>query len=264
MKKKFDFIYPGNQGCSDSQNGSLNEEKKRMYILNPFCGTHMCLLSPYKMSRKTEKIQQQICPALPLSSFSVFLFLSKTVRFPDKENWDFALSFLALLSSCLPGHSFIQTEAFVCSIWGWTEGKYYYSLMFCIDTSQASLCTALAGFHVKLFPLSRGLTGSFFSTVIRVLWLCRAGLWTVLSREKHRLAVTACLTRTGLHSWNPDALSGEGECWDFQWPSQSEERKQQFDLGPVHGQVAAQSSEINQVWRKATPPGTGWEEITGG
>jgi len=68
------------------------------------------------MLRKTEKIQQEICPALSLSTFSVFLFLSKTVRFLNKENWDFVLNFLALLSSCLPGHSFIQTEAFVCSI----------------------------------------------------------------------------------------------------------------------------------------------------
>lgn len=117
----------------------------------------MHLLSPSSiMSRKTEKIQQEMCPALPLSTFSVFLFLSKTVRFPDKENWDFALSFLALLSPRLPGHSFIRTEAFVHSIWGWTEGKYYYSLMFWIDTSQASLCTPLAGLHVKLFLFSKG------------------------------------------------------------------------------------------------------------
>lgn len=27
---------------------------------------------------------------------------------------------------------------------------------------------------------------------------------------------TPCLTQTGLHSWNPGALSGEGKCWDFQ------------------------------------------------
>lgn len=143
------------------------------------------------MSRKTEKIQLETCPALSLSTFSVVLFLSKTVRFPDKENWDFALSFLALLSSRLPGHSFILTEAFVRSIWGWTEGKYYYSLMFWIDTSQASLCTALAGFCVKLFPFSKCLTVPF-SAVIRVLWLFRAGLWTVLSRKK-TLTCSHCL-----------------------------------------------------------------------
>lgn len=188
----------------------------------------MHLLSPSQvMSRKTEKIQQEICPALSLSTFSVFLFLSKTVRFPDKENWDFALSFLALLSSCLPGHSFIRTEAFVCSIWGWTKGKYYYSLMFWIYTSQASLCTGLAGFHVKLFPFSKGLTVPVFSTVICPLTL----QGSAVKKKNHWLAVTACLTRTVLHSWSPDALSGESECWDFQWPSQSE-RKQQLDLGP--------------------------------
>lgn len=125
-----------------------------------------------------------MCLELSLSTFSVFLFLSKTVRFPDKKNWDFALSFLAVLSSCFPGHSFIQTEAFVHSIWSWTEGKYYYSLMFWTDTNQASLCSAPAGFHVKSFPCSKGLTVPFFSTVIWVLWLCRAGLWAVLLWER--------------------------------------------------------------------------------
>lgn len=82
-------------------------------------------------------------------------------------------------------------------------------------------------------------------------------------KRKTLTCVTACLTRTGLHSWNPGALPGEGECWNFQWPSQSEERKQQLDLGPVRGQGAAQSSATKQVWRKATPPGAGWEEVTG-
>lgn len=131
-----------------------------------------------------EKIRQEVCLELSLSTFSVFLFLSKTVRFPDKKNWDFALSFLALLSSCFPGHSFIQTEAFVHSIWSRTEGKYYYSLMFWADTDQASLCSAPAGFHVKLFPCSEGLAVPFFSTVIWVLSLGRAGLRAVLLKER--------------------------------------------------------------------------------
>lgn len=53
-----------------------------------------------------------------------------------------------------------------------------------------------------------------------------------------------CPTQTGLHSWNPGALSGEGVCWDFQWPAESEEGKQQLELDPDCGQGAAQSSEI--------------------
>lgn len=105
------------------------------------------------MSRKAEKDQQEICPALSMSIFGVFLFLSKTVKFPDKENWDFALSFLALLSSCLAGYSFIQTEAFVLSIWGWTDGKYYYSLIFWIDTSQAPLLHCSSRISCQVVPL---------------------------------------------------------------------------------------------------------------
>lgn len=32
MKKHYDIIYPGDQGSSDSQTGSLNEEKKKVYF----------------------------------------------------------------------------------------------------------------------------------------------------------------------------------------------------------------------------------------
>lgn len=257
MKKHYDFIYPGDQGCSDSQTGSLNGKKKKSIFLNPFV-EHTCacsLLLKYHQG-KLRKCSKKCVLSFPCLPSDVFLFLSKTVRFPDKKNWDFALSFLALLRSCFPGYSFIQTEAFVRSIWSWTEGKYYYSLMFWTDTNQASLCSAPAGFHVKLFPCSRGLTVPFFSTVIWVLGLHRAGLWAVLFRE-HSLPDS-----DWVHSWNPGALSGE--CSDFQWPSESEEGKQQLDLDPDCGQDTVQSSEIKVVWRKGTPPGTGWKKITVG
>lgn len=152
-----------------------------------------------------------MCFELSLSTFSVFLFLSKTVRFPDKKSWDFALSFLALLSSCFPGRSFIQTEAFVHSRWSWTEGKYYYSLMFWTDTNQASLCSAPAGFHVKLFPCSRGLTVPFFRAVIWVLWLCRAGLSSAVQGTLPaplRLACTAEIQGLCLGKASAETFSG--------------------------------------------------------
>lgn len=46
MKKHYDFIYPGDQGCSDSQTGSLDGEKKERNIFEPFLwNTHALALS---------------------------------------------------------------------------------------------------------------------------------------------------------------------------------------------------------------------------
>lgn len=106
--------------------------------------------------------------------------------------------------------------------------------------AKPPFCTALAGFHVKLFPFSKDLMTVPFSTVIWVPWLRRAGLWTVLSRKKQPCSYSlpnldwAAQLKSG-------ALSGWAERWGFEWPSQSEERKHQWDLGPVH---EAECSEI--------------------
>lgn len=161
------------------------------------------------MSRKAEKVQQEICPALSLSTFGVFLFLSKTVKFPDKENWDFALSFLALLSSCLAGYSFIQTEAFVRSIWGWTDGKYYYSLIFWINTSQAALLDCSSRISCQVVPLLQrsddcALQHSHLSPLTPQGRTVNSAV-----KKKNCLAVTRCLTWTGLHSWNQVLCLGE-------------------------------------------------------
>lgn len=85
MKKHYNFIYLGNQGCSDSQTDSLNEWKK-MPILNPSCGTRMRLLSPSTVSRKTGEIQRAISPALSLSLLSVcFYSFPKQLDFRTKR-----------------------------------------------------------------------------------------------------------------------------------------------------------------------------------
>lgn len=231
MKKHYDFIYPGDQGCSDSQTGSLNEEKNKKHIFEFFLWNHTCICSLLlhqgrRRKGKLRKFSKKCVLCSPCLLSVCFCFFPKQlVRFPDKKSWDFALSFLALLSSCFPSHSFIQTEAFVHSIWSWTEGKYYYSLMFWTDTNQASLCSAPPGFHVKLFPCSKGLTVPFFRAVIWVLWLCRAGLSSAVQRTlpaRLRQACTAeiqvlCLGKASAETFS-SLQSQKRESSSYIWP----------------------------------------------
>lgn len=250
MKKHYDFIYPGDQGCSDSQTGSLNGKKKilKRHIFEPFLwNTHVLALSFLNIIKENwENAARNVFWAFLVYLQMCFCFFPKQWDFQTKRTGTLLwVSWLFSVHVSLAFPSFKQRLLYIV---------YEVEL-------RANIITVSCSELTPTKPPSAVLQQDFMSSCSPApeVWLCPSSAQSSESLdstgqdcEQCCSENTPCLTQTGLHSWNPGALSGEGECSDFQWPSESEEGKQQLDLDPDCGQDTVQSSEIKVVWRKST------------
>lgn len=86
MKKHYDFIYPGDQGCSDSQTGSLNEEKKKAYFWTLSVEqTCTCSLLLKYHQGKLRKFSKKCVLSFPCLPSVCFCFFPKQLDFQTKR-----------------------------------------------------------------------------------------------------------------------------------------------------------------------------------